>query len=153
MLETDAGTTALMVACCNNDTQMVQLLLDSRADPNLKSNTGWTALIYSALFGNPKTVQLFLNYKADVNIKKDSNGATALIYACRDGHMKIVKLLLKKSADPKQQMNDGATPLYIASAEPPTVVERLLEAKADPNIPVQMEQHHCTLLVRMATYK
>ena len=42
----DAGSTALMIACCNNDTDMVKLLLENDADPNIQSNLGFTALIY-----------------------------------------------------------------------------------------------------------
>ena len=47
----DAGSTSLMIACCNNDTDIVKLLLENSADPNIQSNLGFTALIYASCVG------------------------------------------------------------------------------------------------------
>ena len=132
----DAGTTALMIACCHGDTCILELLIEYNANPNLKTNTGWTGLMYATLLGNTKMTNALLKHKADVNTQKFSNGATALIHACISGNVQIVRALIKKSANVNTRMNNGATPLFIASQNGHLpIVEHLLREKADPNTP------------------
>ena len=132
----DAGTTALMIACCHGNTGIVQLLIKSNANLNLQTNIGWTGLMYATLLGKNEILNLLLQHKADVNIKKHSNGHTALTYACITGNEPVVKLLIKNLADVNIKGNDGATPLYIASQNGHLpVVEQLLKKEADPNTP------------------
>ena len=78
----DAGTTALMLACCHGNTCILQLLIKNNANLNLQTNSGWTGLMYTTILGDTKTTNTLLKHKADVNTQKFSNGATALIYAC-----------------------------------------------------------------------
>ena len=51
-LQDDAGTTALMVASYRGDTDILQLLIASKANLNLQTSIGWTALMYATLLGN-----------------------------------------------------------------------------------------------------
>ena len=92
----DAGSTALMLACCNNDTDMVKLLLENGADPNIQSNLGFTALIYASCIGGIHCVRMLLDHNADVNLKKYSSGSSALFFASYTGNVKLVRILLKQ---------------------------------------------------------
>ena len=146
----DAGTTALMIACCHGNTGILQLLIKSNANLNLQTNSGWTGLMYTTILGDTNTTNTLLKHKADVNTQKFSNGATALIYACTSGNVQIVRTLIKNSANINIKMNNGATPLFIASQNGHLpVVERLLQEKADPNTP--MDDGATPLLI--ASYK
>ena len=132
----DAGCTALMIACCNNDTDMVKLLLENGADPNIQSNLGFTALIYASCIGGIHCVRMLLNHNADINLKKYSSGSSALYFASYTGNIEIVKILLKhKNVNSNIQRNSGATPLYIASQNGHLgIVDRLLKENVNPNI-------------------
>ena len=134
----DAGTTTLMIACCNGDTEILQLLIKNNANPNLQTNTGWTALMYAAILGKSEILNILLQHKADVNIKKSSNGDTALMYACARSNIQVVKLLtIKYWADINSKSNNGATALFLASQNGHLpVVEHLLQEKANPNTPM-----------------
>ena len=133
----DAGCTALMIACCNNDTDIVKLLLENGADPNIQSNLGFTALIYASCIGGTNCVRMLLDHNADVNLKKYSSGSSALFFASNTGNVKLVRMLLKqKNINSNIQRNDGVTPLFIASQNGHLeIVERLLQENANPNTP------------------
>ena len=95
----NAGTTALMIACCHGNTDILQLLIKHNANLNLQTNSRWTGLMYTTILGDPNTTNTLLKHKADVNTQKFINGATALIHACMAGNVQIVRTLIKKSAN------------------------------------------------------
>ena len=133
-LQDDAGTTALMVASYRGDTDILQLLIASKANLNLQTSTGWTALMYATLLGNGRVIDLLLERNADIDKKKFSNQATALTYACSTGDTMAVKKLMKKYNDLGEK-ELGPTPLYVASQNGQLpIVEQLLKTKVDPNI-------------------
>ena len=57
-----------MIACCNDNLQMVKLLLDNNADPNIVHERECTALMYSCR--NPKMVKMLLAHHADAIIRQ-----------------------------------------------------------------------------------
>ncbi|KLI32296.1 ankyrin repeat domain-containing protein, partial [Brachyspira hyodysenteriae] len=71
--------TALMIACSQNHTEIVRILLENGYDPNYKNQKGETALIYSAFIKNAKPsteiIKILLEYGADINAK-DNKGST-----------------------------------------------------------------------------
>ena len=85
------GNTALIMACYNKD--IVQLLLENKADLNIQNETGNTALIYTCNNGYKDIVKLLLENKADVTIQ-NILGNTALFYAFEKDHKEIVQLLV-----------------------------------------------------------
>ena len=54
----EPDSTALMIACCNDNLQMVKLLLGNNADPNILSERECTALMYACR--TPKMVKMLL---------------------------------------------------------------------------------------------
>src|SRR5204863_2671813 len=87
------GSTALTTAAAHGHTDFVKLLLDYKADIEIKDP--WdsrTALIAAALYGHDDTVALLLERGAQVNAR-NCYGSTALIWATEHAHVGTVKLL------------------------------------------------------------
>lgn len=89
------GRNALHLAAEANHEEMVQLLLDSGADPRAASDGGWTALHNAAQNGHAAAAALLLAAEASVNAEL-SNGMTPLHWAAFNGHEEVVKLILEK---------------------------------------------------------
>ena len=69
------GWTALMYASFNDggpprkdDTDILRLLLNSGANPNIQNNNSWTALMIASYMGQLENVKLLLEYDADPTI-------------------------------------------------------------------------------------
>ena len=125
----------LIHASRNGMYQMVVILLEKGADPNIRDDDGWTALISAAENGHQRVVELLLEKQVDPNVQNCKNGRTALIQASQNGHYQVVEVLLKNGANPDIHDNDGGTTLILASLFGHyQVVEILLKNGADPNI-------------------
>ena len=145
------GATALLLAA--NNSEMVELLLDSGADVDLKSKTKtkkFTPLAAAVLLGNAKSVRLLIEAGADVNIKS-SEGVTPLMLAAGArlyrrswnditgsgaDHASVAHLLLAAGASVEDVADDGTTALWLAvegGAE--DIVNALLDHGADPSTP------------------
>lgn len=81
------GTTPLMEAARGGQVSVVDLLLDSGADPNAKDLVGWTALFYAARAQQADAVSLLITRGAWPMLH-DQEGRTAL-YAARTQHFGI----------------------------------------------------------------
>ncbi|CAG8922357.1 unnamed protein product [Penicillium salamii] len=120
---------------------IVQLLLESGANPNSRDGVNRTPLSYAAELSNLVVIQLLLARNASVD-DKDSVGRTPLSYAVgcdpqklwghRDEYLKefadkwppkslgeAVEILLSKGADPNSRDQDGMTPLLRAEKSLP----------------------------------
>lgn len=84
--------TPLMAATYKLQTEIVKLLLDNKADPNLTDGNGTTPLIYCAMFGNTEILKLLLENKAD-KTHKDKDGKTAFEFAVFSGNQEIINQL------------------------------------------------------------
>jgi len=127
--EDDYGATPLHVAAEYGYSEIVEVLLEHGAAPNIREKYGDTPLHYAAMFGNSKVVEVLLEHGADPNAR-DDYGATPLHYAAAFDYPKIVELLHKKDLS-----DYDATPLQAAAEfNYPEVVKLLLEHGANPNI-------------------
>ena len=81
-----------MIACCNDNTEMVKLLLKSNADTNIQNGRKYTALMYATR--NHNIFQMLLDHKADINLVGPFN-ETILYTACSIGNVKVVKAILE----------------------------------------------------------
>ena len=81
------GLTALMLATQNGHVQVVQALLDAKADPNITESVS----IFLATT-QPMSGVLFIMFT-------QTAGWSALFFAAKSGYLQIIKLLVGKGAD------------------------------------------------------
>lgn len=110
----ERGDTPLQRYVSSGKLDMVRLLLEHGADPNLRNNEGKAPIHTVCNWGgaDPAKVQLLLEYGADVNAKTLEDGTTPLHYASCLGNGAIVRLLMKHGADPNAQDIYGYTALH-----------------------------------------
>jgi ankyrin repeat protein len=130
-LRNEEGLTALNRAALANHPQVVQMLLEAGADPNVPTyGPRNTALHNAALKGYTSVVQVLLNHQGKVktNIDADNrDGLTALHLAATSEQPQVVKMLLDAGADPNVPTYDYRnTALHSASAKGYTPVVQVL---------------------------
>lgn len=116
------GRTPLMQACdraaSEEGENVVELLLDSNADPAACDHNGETPLFLSALIGNPvNLVNLIFSKKRpiDINALTEEN-RSSLFSPARLGLTPIVELLLDAGIDSRVKDKDGRT-AFLESAK------------------------------------
>lgn len=129
--------TCLSFACCEGkESDLVEILLENGADPNLLGSAG-LCLVTATIYNKIDFVKVLLDNGADVNLVQPG-GATALIHACRRVRLDIARLLLDRGADTNTVDSDGDTPLIsVVTCEfenKENLVRLLLERGADPSI-------------------
>ena len=129
------GWTALTLACVNDHVNIVELLLNAGASPNVKrGNNGQTGLILVSNKGYFEIAKLLLLKGADPSIT-DINQNTALHYSIVNGYQNITVLLLENNANPNALNYEQLTPLVLASKIGCyDIVKLLLDRGADANI-------------------
>mmetsp|Transcript_13714 Transcript_13714/g.12426 ORF Transcript_13714/g.12426 Transcript_13714/m.12426 type:complete len:253 (+) Transcript_13714:66-824(+) len=88
------GNTAMHHAIKQNNTDILKLLLENNADPNIKSDSdiGDTPLHLCCRLGNTACAQLLINSGANVNAK-DGFGHNPSYWATSTNHNDMIKLL------------------------------------------------------------
>lgn len=135
------GTTPLLWAVYNTDTDLVQLLLDAGADPNLANNLDISPLLQASRYGNVAMINALLGSGASLDATSLAV-ESPLIAASRSGNPDAVMALLDAGANPNTiEPTNHQTPLMWAAAEGHLDVARvLLEAGADPNMQARVNE-------------
>ena len=95
---TPAGDTPLMLASLAGHENVIDILLESGADPNLANDAGETALILASKYGFNAVAADLIEAGADVNTQ-DVSGRTSWTWASWGENEKLVSLLNASSAD------------------------------------------------------
>lgn len=111
-IQTSDGTTPLMLASLFGSADMVRLLLEHGADPNVSAKSGATALLFAV--GDLKKVQLLLDRGASVNVRSSLGNTPLIAAAAYPDNLKVIQLLLEKGADPQAKNLNNISALTAA---------------------------------------
>jgi len=119
------GSSALHVAAYDKNLQLIKLLVEHKADVNLKNLKVFTPLHFAVSNGDIDTIKYLVEHGADVNAVT-SLGGTALYIAAGKGNLDVVKYLVEHGADVTKADAEGNTSLEVAEHfKQPAVVEYL----------------------------
>lgn len=109
------GFTPLGLASFFGHKELVKILLNNEADPNIAANNSFkvTPLHSACAVSNYEIAQLLIKNGADVNAKQ-MQGVTPLHSAAHNGQTNLVRLLINNGANINSKMDDGQTPLSMA---------------------------------------
>ncbi len=125
------GNTLLHKAVRQENTALIQAVLQMNIDVNAKNTMGETALHVAAKFNNVSAIKELLQHKADVNAE-DNNKLTPLHVAAAHSDVDGLRLLMAHGAAVQARDKWGTTPLFRA-ATAANVSELIHTGKADVN--------------------
>lgn len=115
--ETDSNhDTALTLACAGGHEELVELLLNRKANIEHRDKKGFTPLILAATAGHEKVVEILINAGADLEAQSERTKDTPLSLACSGGRYEVVELLLKYGANKEHRNVSDYTPLSLAAS-------------------------------------
>ena len=128
------STPDIVGATISNCKAIVERLLDSGVDPNLRTRQGWGPVFEAAYWHHEEILELLLDRGADIN-QRSASGWTPLIAAAnRDRSLPIVELLLSRGADINARTEEGRTALIYSVLKQNAALARMLLAHgADVN--------------------
>lgn len=127
------GTTPLFYATDHGRPDLVRLLLQHGAKPNMGMSGEKSPLHHAIAHHQFEIASLLLQFNADPNLK-DADGNTPLMIAAKAGDLMIASLLLEKGANPDDRNIVGKNPLYLAAKHGHTnIVAELLSRGGDAN--------------------
>ncbi|KAL4227063.1 Ankyrin repeat [Mactra antiquata] len=137
--ELRSGWTGLMYAANHANTEMVELLLKSGANPNFHKDM-YTVLMAACGAGGFKeddvenVIRILLGKGAKANTY-DRYHTSPLMYAAREGHSEVLEMLVEAGANVNKQDNRGFTALtWAVSKKRKECVRRLIKLKANPRL-------------------
>ena len=122
----DNNETALTIAAAGGHDDLVQLLIERKADIEHKDKKGQTPLLLASYQGHDSTVRILLENGADIEAQSDRTKDTALAVACSAGRLDVVDILVARSANLEHRNLSDYTPLSLAASGGHTAIIRLL---------------------------
>ncbi|KAI1271148.1 ankyrin repeat-containing domain protein [Xylaria sp. FL0933] len=123
-----AAKTPLIIAVEHSHREIVQLLIQRRADKDKPDRSGCTPLVYAVKSGNYEITELLLQNGVEIN-KADKSGLTPLCHAIEQDKMEIAVLLLQWPLD----INQGS-PLVLAIEKKHSDIVQTLMSRPDLDI-------------------
>ena len=112
----DPNTCADGSALCSavDHKEVLQLLLEAAADPEVSDHHRMTALHEAAFRGHDQAVELLLDFRANMEAK-DHEGRRPLHLAAWGGHLDVLCRLLQSAADLEAMDFQALRPLHLAA--------------------------------------
>lgn len=116
----------MMIACINNHPDIVKLLLENRADPDITLENGVNALYLAAKYGSHISIEYILQVSKNIDVICDKSKSTPLMAAVYNGHLQCTRKLLIKKANPSISNANGEDVYILASICPNVEVLKLI---------------------------
>lgn len=127
---------AFAEAVVEGNTQAAELFLKAGLPADTRDKKGVPLLGLAVRTGNQAMVDLLLDAGAQIDTQSEDRGNSALMDAVAGGHERIARRLVEAGANVNLKSKDGQTALVLAVGRNSVeLVELLLKAKADPDIP------------------
>jgi ankyrin repeat protein len=123
---------ALLYSTQQGNVEILNMLVQAKANVNTKNKYGNTPLILAAVQGNVEIIDLLIKAGADINAK-DKFNQTALIKALAKGKYVVAKKLLEYKANVNIVTINGSTALIFAISKMPSnkitdeIIDELIE--------------------------
>ena len=133
-LHDDRGYTGLHYACRNGNIEVAQLLLDNKANMNMKTtDENETPITLACQESHLHIIKLLISRGCNINVS-GTKGKTGLHYACLNRHayylqLPIVKTLINNNADLDAKTFHNDTPLLFACLAGHLGIVKLLVSK------------------------
>ncbi|MYD97619.1 MAG: hypothetical protein F4X98_09565 [Gammaproteobacteria bacterium] len=125
------GSTALHWAVNQDDTALVELLLDAHANPSITNRYGFAPITLAAMNGNAGVLARLIGAGADPETMTPG-GESVVMTAARTGDPAAVGVLLAAGADPNVPNEAGQTALmWAGAANNAAAVAALVDGGAD----------------------
>ena len=113
--ELDSNKRSALFYCIDHeDLTCLNMLIEAKADLNLKDKDGYSCLHLAVINGNQKVLEKLFAAKADLNVF-DGEMHTLVHWAIVCGHTEILEYLLKKKCNAETSDIHGAYPLHYAA--------------------------------------
>jgi ankyrin repeat protein len=96
--------TALLIAAYKGNMEIVQYLVNKKADINKKDNFGGTPLHMATLSGKKEIVEFLISKGADITARSQ-NGKIPMQLAFESEHLEIIELFFKRGVDVKKPID------------------------------------------------
>jgi ankyrin repeat protein len=107
------GKTPLHIAMEQDSLELVELLLENGASPEIPTSDGeYPIHLASQIHDSEDFVLTLIDHGVNIN-RRDEHGNTALHYAVLNGNDVMIEVLLESGADVNIQNNYGKTPLHL----------------------------------------
>ena len=112
----DTGFSLGHTAICNEHTNILQLLLERKINPNSKDK--YSTLAHTAVAHSHSTmVSLLIDHKADINVPIDGTSHTCAHLAAEEGQCDILQLLADAKADLTRKNDIGKKPIAMLKSD------------------------------------
>lgn len=98
-VELEGGPSPLLPAAEGGHVDVVHLLIQNGAHPQVKNDFGYQPLFLAIMNGHEDTARVLLDKGANINATGGPNNRTALLYALKYRHGTILRLLVRNGAD------------------------------------------------------
>jgi len=118
--------TPLMMAAGKGSKEIIDILIENKADPSQKGEHGKTAFTVAVRRGKHAAAKTLLEKGSDINTK-DDKGVTSLMWAAYEEREDMVKFLLENKADVNAVNIRGKTAMMYAKERNNKKIEKLLK--------------------------
>jgi len=123
--------TPLMIAAGTGNKDIINVLIENKAEINAKGENGKTPLTIALRRNNLQTAQLLIEKGSDINTR-DDKGVTPLMWASYEGRLETVKFILKNNPDVNASNSKDRTALkYAIERNYKEIIQVLKEAGAE----------------------